>query len=49
MTIDDNIGMKNYNTTLREKQQKYLQYRQGKSINMNISQAMIYYLLIKAE
>ena len=32
------LKMKNYNTTLREKQQKYQHYNQVKLVNMNILQ-----------
>ena len=39
--------MKNYNTILTEKQEKYQQYHQVKSINMSILQVKKYYLLIK--
>ena len=39
--------MKNYNTMLTEKQQKYQNYHLEKLINMNILQVKKYYLLIK--
>ena len=44
-----NLGMKNYNTVLAEKQQKYEHYHQVKSMNMNILQANKSYHLIKVE
>ena len=43
------LKMKNYNTILTEKQQKYQHYYQAKLINMNILQAEKYYHLIKEE
>ena len=36
MTIDDKLGMKNYNMILTLKQQKYQHYQPEKLINMNI-------------
>ena len=44
-----NLGMKNYNTVLGEKQQKYEHYHQLKLMNMNILQANKSYHLIKVE
>ena len=44
-----NLEMKNYNTVLAEKQQKYEHYHQVKFINMNILQANKSYHLIKVE
>ena len=44
-----NLGMKNYNTVLAEKQQKYEHYHQVKLMNMNILQANKSYHLIKVE
>ena len=43
------LKMKNYNTILTEKQQKYQHYHQVKLINMNILQVKKYYHLIKVE
>ena len=41
------LEMKNYNTILTEKQQKYQSYHQEKLINMNMLQMKKYYLPIK--
>ena len=49
MTIDDKIKDEDYNTILREKQQKYQHYRQVKLSNMNVLDVKKYYLLIKVE
>ena len=46
MTIEDQIEMKNHNTILIEKLQKYQLYRQVKLISMNILLVKKYYLLI---
>ena len=43
------LKMKNYNTILIEKQQKYQHYCQVKLINMSILQVKEYYHLIKIE
>ena len=43
------LRMKNYNTILIEKQQKYQHYHPEKLINMNILQAKKYCHLIKVE
>ena len=49
MTIDDKIKDEKYNAILREKQQKYQHYLQGKLININILQVKKYYNLVKVE
>ena len=41
--------MKNYNTILKEKQQKYQHYHKVKLIKMNILQTKKHYHLIKLE
>ena len=41
------LELKNYNTILIEKQQKYRHYYQVKLMDMNILQVKKYYLLIK--
>ena len=38
------LEMKNYNTALLQKQQKYQHYHPVKSINMHLSPAKKYYL-----
>ena len=43
------LEIKNYNMTLRDKQQKYQHYHLEKLINMDILQVKKYYLLIKVE
>ena len=43
------LKMKNYNTTLPEKQQTYQHYHLEKFMNMNILQVKKHYLLIKVE
>ena len=43
------LEIKNYNTILTEKQQKYQHYHLEKFINMNILQVIKYYHLIKEE
>ena len=49
MKIDDKIKNENYNTTLTEKQQIYLPYREVKLMNVNILQAKKYYLSFKSK
>ena len=43
------LKMKNYNTMLKDKLQKYNLYHQVKLINMNILQVKKYFLLITVE
>ena len=43
------LKMKNYNSILTEKQQKYKHYHQKKLINMNILQTKKYCHLLKVE
>ena len=43
------LEIKNYNTILTEKQQKYQHYHLKKLINMNILQVKKYFFLIKEE
>ena len=43
------LEMKNYNTILTEKQQKYQHYNQIKLMNINFLQMNKYYHLIKVE
>ena len=49
MKIDDKIKNENYNTTLTEKQQIYLPYREVKLMNVKILQAKKYYLSFKSK
>ena len=43
------LEMKNCNTVLTEKKQKYQYYHRGKLININILQVKVYYPLIKED
>ena len=43
------LEIKNYNTILTEKQQKYQHYHQVKLINVSILQEKKHYLLIEAK
>ena len=48
MTTIERLEMKNYNSILKKKQQKYQHYHQVKLINTNFLQVKKYYHLIQA-